>query len=148
MDLLKKFSWLKTIFADDESAKQAKERLRLVLIQDQANISPGLMNVLRNEMIGVVSRYMEIDSAHLEMGLERRNDAMALAASIPIVRIRKEGRLAGDGGTAEDALMRETAPAASREPSPAALRESSSSAASPDEGRGEKRYRRVKRRYR
>jgi len=90
--LLRKFDFIRNLFGSDESAARAKERLRIVLIQDQSSISSDLLNKLRHEMIGVVSRYLEIDVPHLEMGIERREGSIALAASIPIVRIRKEGR--------------------------------------------------------
>lgn len=90
--ILKKLDFLRNLFGADPSAARAKERLRIVLIQDQSSISSDLLNVLRHEMIGVVSRYLEIDLPNLEMGIQRREGAIALAASIPIVRIRKEGR--------------------------------------------------------
>lgn len=88
---------LRSFFAKekDESAARAKERLRIVLIQDQSSVSPELMERLRTEMVKLVSRYMVIDSKHLEMGIERKNGTIALAASIPIVRIRPEGRVVG-----------------------------------------------------
>lgn len=102
--ILRKLDFLRSFFGTDESAARAKERLRIVLIQDQSSISSELLNVLRNEMVGVVSRYVEIDLSHLEMGIERRGGAIALAASIPIVRIRREGRVlvpAENGADAE-----------------------------------------------
>ncbi len=93
LGLLRKIDFLKSWFGDEVSAAaRAKERLRIVLIQDQSSISPDLLEVLREEMIGVVSRYLEIDLPHLEMGIERKEESIALAATIPIVRIRQEGR--------------------------------------------------------
>jgi cell division topological specificity factor len=104
LDIFRKLNWLSAFFPKEESAKRAKERLRLVLIQDQASISPGLMNLLRDEMIGVVSRYLEIDSAHLELGLERRNNQMALAASIPVLRVRRETGVVPEDNVQEEML--------------------------------------------
>lgn len=74
----------------EKSGTIAKERLRLVLIHDQANVSPELLETLRGEIIEVISRYMEIDTEALEMGLEQRNGSVALAANIPIVRLKRE----------------------------------------------------------
>lgn len=74
----------------DKSGSLAKERLRLVLIHDQAKVSPELLETLRGEIIEVISKYMEIDSNSLEMGLQQRNGSVALAANIPIVRLRRE----------------------------------------------------------
>lgn len=106
LGLLKKLDFLRSFLGGDESANRAKERLRIVLIQDQASISSELLEVLRHEMIGVVSRYLEIDSTQLEMGLERKNGTIALAANIPIIRIRKEGRALVSEAQADQASRR------------------------------------------
>jgi cell division topological specificity factor MinE len=45
------------------SAKSAKERLQLVLVHDRAGISPGKLEVLKDDLIDVISRHLEINSA-------------------------------------------------------------------------------------
>jgi len=98
LGLLKRLDFLRTFFgndpgpAADSPASKAKERLRNTLIMDQSSVSSELIGVIREGMIGLVSRYLEIDISHLQVALERRNSAIALAANIPIVRVRKEGR--------------------------------------------------------
>ena len=52
---------------DQDSAEVAKRRLQLVLAQDRTNISPETLNVLKDEMIGVISKYVEIDRARVEV---------------------------------------------------------------------------------
>lgn len=74
----------------EKSGSLAKERLRLVLIHDQAKVSPELLDTIRSEMIGVISKYMEIDTEELEVGLEQRNGSVAIAANIPIIRLKRE----------------------------------------------------------
>jgi cell division topological specificity factor len=91
LEILKRINFWNP-FSSDDSAKKAKDRLRLVLIQDQSSISEGLLGTLRREMIGVISHYLEIDSTRLEFGLERQDGTVALAASIPILRIKPEGK--------------------------------------------------------
>lgn len=89
-DFLSKFEGLWKIFRkNDSSGDIARERLRLVLIHDQASISPQLMETLKEEIIGVATRYLEIDEKKLEVGLEKKNGSIALAANIPIIRIRR-----------------------------------------------------------
>lgn len=68
----------------------AKERLRLVLVQDRGTSIPDdvLLN-LREELIGVISRYMVIDEAQLDMGFNKSEGEIALVASIPVVRIKQ-----------------------------------------------------------
>lgn len=82
---LSKIGW-----GQEKSGSVAKERLRLVLIHDQAKVSPELLETLRGEIIDVISKYMEIDTQALEMGIEQRDGSVALAANIPIVRLKRE----------------------------------------------------------
>jgi cell division topological specificity factor len=103
IEILKKFNFWK-VFSPDDSAKKAKTRLRAVLIQDQSSISEGLLGTLRREMVGVISRYLEIDPTKLEFGLERQQGVMALAASIPILRIKPEAKFIPAAPLATDDL--------------------------------------------
>lgn len=67
----------------------AKERLRLVLVHDRADVSPRVFEDLKNDLIKVISKYMEIDSRSLEMELHNSSDAVALVANIPIKRLKR-----------------------------------------------------------
>jgi cell division topological specificity factor len=78
----------------EPSRMKARERLKLVLVSDRANISPHLMESLREELIEVISRYMTIDTTSMEMGLERKNGSMALAANIPILDVKRNKKVA------------------------------------------------------
>ncbi|HEY4000464.1 MAG TPA: cell division topological specificity factor MinE [Candidatus Xenobia bacterium] len=73
----------------DSSSQSARNRLKLVLIQDRAQVAPELMDSLRFEMIQLLSRYMVIDEQAMSVELERREGAVALAASIPVINIRR-----------------------------------------------------------
>lgn len=73
---------------EEASGKQAKERLRLVLVHDRASMSPHLVDMLRVDLIQVISKYMEIDEPGLEVNLEREHDSIALVANIPIRRLK------------------------------------------------------------
>lgn len=84
MDLIGKF------FKDDATSKNvAVERLRLVLVHDRANISPGLMEALKEDLIAVISKYMDIDEEAMEINLNSEELSAALVANIPIKRIRR-----------------------------------------------------------
>ncbi|MBE3572599.1 MAG: cell division topological specificity factor MinE [Moorella humiferrea] len=71
------------------SKKIAKERLRLVLVHDRAGVSPHLLEALKNDLIKVISEYMDIDTAGLEVSLNQENDSVALVANIPILRVKR-----------------------------------------------------------
>lgn len=84
MDLIGKF------FKDDTTSKNiAVERLRLVLVHDRANISPGLMEALKEDLIAVISKYMDIDEESMEINLNSGELSAALVANIPVKRIRR-----------------------------------------------------------
>lgn len=71
------------------SKKVAKERLRLVLVHDQVGVSPHLLEALKEDLIKVISEYLEIDQSGLEVSLSRSDDTVALVANIPILRIKR-----------------------------------------------------------
>ncbi len=85
------FSFFNRIFGGqrEDTRSAARDRLRLVLVSDRATVAPHLMESLRNELIEVISRYMEIDTSSMQMGLERHQGAMALAANIPVRSVHR-----------------------------------------------------------
>ena len=68
----------------------AKERLRLVLVHDRASISPAMLNSLKEDLIKVISKYMEIDEAALEFNLLQDDNEVALVANIPVVKMKRD----------------------------------------------------------
>jgi cell division topological specificity factor len=67
----------------------AKERLRLVLVHDRMDISEGVMNALRNDLIEVISKYMVIDKKALEVSLSKDDNSVALVANIPVLNVKR-----------------------------------------------------------
>ena len=70
----------------------AKDRLKVVLIHDRANISPEIMQSIKNDIIEVISHYVDIDKSEMEISLENNSDSVALLANIPITRIKNVRR--------------------------------------------------------
>lgn len=66
----------------------ARERLRFVLIHDRANISPQFMESLRDDLIKVISNYMEINEQDMEVTLTNDEASVALVANIPVHRMK------------------------------------------------------------
>lgn len=66
------------------SSQVAKERLQLVLVHDRAGLSPEMMNRLRDELIAVVQKYVDIDPSGMEFELTQTREQSKLVANIPL----------------------------------------------------------------
>lgn len=72
-----------------ESAKDtATNRLKLVLMQDRSNLDGATMQKMREQLISVISKYIEIDQDALDLNLESDGDEIALMLNIPVIRAR------------------------------------------------------------
>ena len=80
------------------SKETAKERLHLVLMQDRANVSADFLDLMRQEIIEVIKKYIDIDEGAMDVRLTNKentdgtNGAPALYANIPILNIKDEAR--------------------------------------------------------
>lgn len=86
LDFLNRFFGRESVNSKDV----AKDRLRLVLVHDRANISPQVLEALKEDLIKVINRYMEIDQSSLEVSLSAEDGSMALVANIPVLGIRRQ----------------------------------------------------------
>ncbi|QXM05761.1 cell division topological specificity factor MinE [Crassaminicella indica] len=89
MDVFKLFS------RESSSSKNvAKERLKLVLVHDRINCSPHFLEMVKEDILNVISDYMEIDEAGLDIKISKtkrsEDNAMipALIANIPIKKMK------------------------------------------------------------
>lgn len=74
------------------SGEIARERLRLVLAHDRANISPGLLEVLKDEIIAVISRHIPIDPEGVQVTYTEGPRVSRLVADIPLQTERRARR--------------------------------------------------------
>ena len=83
---------------DDSSKSTAKERLHLVLMQDRANVSADFLELMKQEIIEVIKKYIEVDENAIDVRLTNKenedgtNGAPALYANIPILNIKNDAR--------------------------------------------------------
>ena len=94
---LKKFNKKEKNTANN-SKDAAKERLHLVLMQDRANVSADFLELMKQEIIEVIKKYIEVDEGAIDVRLTNKenedgtNGAPALYANIPILNIKNEAR--------------------------------------------------------
>ena len=78
------------LLARVRSSKVAKERLRLVLVHDRSNTATvDVLNELKEDLIKVISEYMEIDENALEVSFSNSDNSVALVANIPVIGMRR-----------------------------------------------------------
>ena len=77
-------------FRKKSSSNVAKDRLKMVLVSDRANCSPEIMEQIKNDIIQVISKYVEIDVEGLDIKIDQTESEStngmvpALYANIPI----------------------------------------------------------------
>ncbi|MCL4528258.1 MAG: cell division topological specificity factor MinE [Chloroflexi bacterium] len=71
-------------FGRKPSAESAKERLQLVLIHDRTALTPAEMTALKDELLAVISRHVEIDPDAVQIQLEHDGRTQRLLADIPL----------------------------------------------------------------
>ena len=67
-----------------KSASSAKERLQLVLIHDRTDLTPGVVEALKNELIAVISKHIEIDPDSVQINISNDGREQRLVADIPL----------------------------------------------------------------
>lgn len=73
---------------EPKSRDIAKDRLQLVLVQDRVNLPPDKMNQLKDELIQVISKYVEIEQDGIEISLTKNGRQSRLTADIPVIGAR------------------------------------------------------------
>lgn len=90
------FKWL---MRDKKSKNVAKERLKLVLIQDRTQLSPTFLEKVKLEILDVASKYLKIDAEAMEIQMTRTRaegaskPMPAIVVNIPIIDIKDEAKM-------------------------------------------------------
>lgn len=87
---------LLSIFPKRNSGDMARQRLKLLLAADRTDCSPEMIAMVKEELAGAISRYMEIDTRGIEIQIRETAASCgrrvpALYANIPILNIGNKG---------------------------------------------------------
>lgn len=84
----------KNILKRKSSREIAKDRLKILLISDRVNCSPEMMEMIKNDIAKVISKYMKIDTETMEIQITKTNikgrtKNPTLYANIPILDLKQ-----------------------------------------------------------
>ena len=97
-NVVKFFKGLGKSEKEAKSKDAAKERLHLVLMQDRANISADFLALMKQEIIEVIKKYIDVDENAIDVRLTNKSNddgttgAPVLYANIPIMSVKEEAK--------------------------------------------------------
>lgn len=101
--MLRLMDLINQLFPRSQNSRQdAKRRLQFVLAHDRVDLTPQVLEQMRQEIMAVIARYVELDTDSVEFSLESDQRITALVANVPIRRVRKEPSIQEDGGDAPE----------------------------------------------
>ncbi len=68
------------------SGELAKERLKVALVHDRIKVSPDLLELIKSDLLAVISRRLDIDEQHVQISMAREDRWDKLLADVPIKR--------------------------------------------------------------
>jgi len=80
-------SILRRLFGEKASGQVARKRMQFVLMHDRLDITPDVMEAVKNDIIAVLSRYMEIDNKSIKVDFQQGKDFMALVSNVQVKRV-------------------------------------------------------------
>ena len=90
---------MKHFFCRKSSCQVAKDRLKILRISDRVNCSPEMMELIKADITKVISKYMRIDTDHMEIEIQAkgnkgsRSKSPSLIANIPIIDLQKTAKM-------------------------------------------------------
>lgn len=83
------------LFGKPSSAQTAKQRLQLVLVHDRTEIPPGMLALIKDDIIAVISRRVNIDREHVVVNVTHEDETSKLLVDIPLLS-GADGRAPGE----------------------------------------------------
>ncbi len=76
-------------FSRKHTDEIAKERLRLILVQDRSLLSPSVLNQLKEDILKVLNKYIEVGETDISIDIHREANKTILEAIIPVRGVKK-----------------------------------------------------------
>ena len=78
---------IRKFFGEKPSSQVARRRMQVVLMHDRMDLAPDVMESLKNDILAVLARYMEIDQKSIRVDLEQGKDYTALVSNVHVKRV-------------------------------------------------------------
>lgn len=78
---------IRRFFGERGSGQVARERMQVVLMHDRLDLTPDILQALKNDIMVVLSRYMEIDDETIRVDFEQGKNYTALVSNVHIKRV-------------------------------------------------------------
>ncbi|MCK8603964.1 cell division topological specificity factor MinE [Desulfoferrobacter suflitae] len=78
---------IRRFFGEKPSSQEARRRMQVVLMHDRMDLAPDVMESLKNDILAVLARYMEIDQHSIRVDLEQGKDYTALVSNVHVKRV-------------------------------------------------------------
>ncbi len=86
-------SWIdKFLGRQEKSGATAKKRLQMVLIHDRSDVSPGVLAQIKDEIIQVFVKHLDINPDDVVVNVDQDERESRLIAEVPLVAIQANGR--------------------------------------------------------
>lgn len=82
---------IRRFFGEKASGETARQRMQVVLMHDRLDLTPDTLECLKNEIMEVLQRYMEIDHNSIKVDLEQGKEYTALVSNVHIKRVYRRG---------------------------------------------------------
>ncbi len=86
-NLFQKFSQTVLGTSNVGSKDDAKQRLKILLIHDQVDLTQAQMDAMKEEIMDIVAKYVEVDDTNVTFKLNRDDGEIALVSTFPVRRV-------------------------------------------------------------
>lgn len=89
----KGMSWVDRLLGREEkSGATAKKRLQMVLIHDRSDVSPGVLAQIKDEIIQVFVKHLDINPEDVVVNVDQDERESRLVAEVPLMAVHANGR--------------------------------------------------------
>lgn len=86
------FDVIRRFFGERKSGEVAKKRMQIVLLHDRLSIAPEVLEEIKNEILKILSRYMEIDDRTIKVTIEQCEHYAALVSNVHVKRVYRHAQ--------------------------------------------------------